>query len=151
MDRPPAPEWAIIYDGLDVVTSDDCSWEEAPGNGVLAVVFRSVETGWSIAQPGDYYIRLENNEFIAVGYDSVIDYVCNVFEQASILTLGAPTLFVLNSGKTVDKDGLILHAIDKGFMKRGRMVTRDEYAQATGLALKIMENVKKTAKFKWER
>jgi hypothetical protein len=150
MGRSRAPAWAIIYDGLDVISSDDCSWEEADANGVLAIVFRSVETGWSIAQPGDYYVRLEENEFLPVGYDAVIDYICNVFEQAGVYNTGFPTIFVLNSGKLVDKDGLILHALEEGLMKRGRMVTRTMWAEATGLALQIMGNVKKTGRFKWE-
>lgn len=151
MDRSRAPEWAIIYDGLDVVTSDDSSWEDAEGNGVLAIVFRSVETGWSIAQPGDYYIRLEGNEFIAVGYDSVIDYMVNVFEVAEIYNWWrSPTTFRLLSGEMVDKDGLIIYAIENGLMKRGRMVTRTQWAQATGLALELMASVKKTGRFRWE-
>ena len=151
MDRPRAPEWAIIYDGLDVVTSDDSSWEDAEGNGVLAIVFRSVETGWSIAQPGDYYIRLEGNEFIPIGYDSVVDHMVNVFEVAEIYNWwSSHTTFRLLSGEFVDKDGLIIYAIESGLMKRGRMVTRQEWGQATGLALELMSNVKKTGRFKWE-
>lgn len=151
MDRSRAPEWAIIYDGLDVVTSDDSSWEDVEGNGVLAIVFRSVETGWSIAQPGDYYIRLEGNEFVAIGYDSVIDYMVNVFEVAEIYNWWrSPTTFRLLSGEMVDKDGLIIYAIENGLMKRGRMVTRTQWAQATGLALELMASVKKTGRFRWE-
>lgn len=151
MDRSRAPEWAIIYDGLDVVTSDDSSWEDAEGNGVLAIVFRSVETGWSIAQPGDYYIRLEGNEFIAIGYDSVVDHMVNVFEVAEVYNWwSSSTTFRLLSGEFVDKDGLILFAIENGLMKRGRMVTRTQWAQATGLALELMASVKKTGRFRWE-
>ena len=146
-----APEWAIIYSGLSIFTSIDGSWEDAPANGVLAIVFQSSETGWSIAQPGDYYVRLERNEFVPVGYDSVIDYMINVFREALVLHIGCPTRFILRrSGRLVDKDGLILFALQKGFMKRGRMVTRTEWAKATGVALEIMRNVKKTGKFKWE-
>ncbi len=151
MDRSKAPDWVIIYDGLDAVTSDEYTWEDADGNGVLAIVFRSVETGWSISQPGDYYIRLEGNEFIALGYDSVIDYMVNVFEVAEIYNWwSSPTTFRLLSGEIVDKDGLIIYAIETGLMKRGRMVTRHEWAQATGLALRLMDGVKKTGRFKWE-
>lgn len=150
MDRPKAPDWAIIYAGLDVFTSDEGSWADAPGNGVLAIVFRSVETGWSIAQPGDYYMRLEGNEFIPVGYDSVIDYMVNVFQVADVYNTGIPTIFILRNGKLVDKDGLILFAIEEGYMKRGRMVTRQEWGQASGKALELMGGLKKTGRFKWE-
>jgi len=151
MSHSKAPDWAIIYAGLTVFTSDDGDWEDAPGDGVLAIVFRSVETGWSIAQPGDYYVRLEGNEFVAVGYDSVVDYCVNVFRVALVQHVGSPTQFMLRkSGCLVDKDGLILFAIEHGFMKRGRMTTRFEWGQASGLALELMANVKKTARFKWE-
>lgn len=151
MGRPTAPDWAIIYAGLDFFTSDDGLWAEAPANGVLGIVFRSVETGWSIVQPGDYYIRLEENEFLAIGYDAVVDYMVNVFRAAVVNRIGAPTTFVLRkSSLLVDKDGLILFALEEGLMKRGRMVTRQEWAQATGLALELMVSVKKTAAFKWE-
>lgn len=151
MGRSRAPAWAIIYDGLDVITSDDSSWEEADADGVLAIVFRSVETGWSIAQTGDYYIRLGGNEIVPIGYDSVIDHMVNVFEQAHIYNTGFPTVFILNDGKLVDKDGLIIFALENGFMKRGRMVTRHQWGKATELAREIMGNVKKTARFKWEK
>ena len=146
-----APKWAVIYAGLKVFTSNDGSWEDAPGNGVLAIVYKSVETGWSIAQPGDYYVRLEDNEFLPLGYDSVVDWLVNVFRVALVQHVGSPTQFMLRkSGRIVDKDSLILFAITHGFMKRGRMTTRKEWGQATGLAAEIMRNVKKTARFKWE-
>lgn len=145
------PDWAIIYAGLTIFTSHDGPWSLAPANGVLAIVYRSVETGWSLAQSKDYYIRLEGNEFLSIGYDAVIDHMINVFKVAKVNRIGAPTTFVLiNSSKVVDKDGLILFALQEGLMKRGRMVTRDEWAAASGLALKLMGNFKKTARFKWE-
>lgn len=151
MSHSEGPEWAIIYSGLTVLTSEVVTWADAPETGLLAIVFQSPETGWSIAQPGDYYVKLEGNEFIALGYDSVVDYMCNVFRVAMVQRIGAPTLFILRkSGQLLDKDGLILFALKEGLMKRGRMVTRTEWAQATGLALEIMGNVKKTGRFEWE-
>ena len=151
MSHSKGPDWAIVYAGLTVVTSDDVSWKEAPGNGVLAIVYKSIETGWSIAQPGDYYARLEENEFVPIGYDSVVDWMVNVFRVALVQHIGSPTQFMLRkSGRLVDKDSLILFGIEEGLIKRGRMVTRTEWGQATGIALELMRNVKKTASFKWE-
>lgn len=156
MSRLKAPEWAIIYAGYKVFTSDDGSWIDAPASGVLAIVYQSPETGWSIAQggptkQGDYYVRLENNEVVPVGYDSVVDWMVNVFQAAHVFHIGLPTKFILNeSGALVDKDGLILYALEKGLMKQGRMVTREEWAWATGMALAIMGALKKTGHFKWE-
>lgn len=147
-----APDWAIIYAGLKIVTSEEKTWVEAPSDGVLAIVYRSKETGWSIAQPGDYYVRLDGNEFLPIGYDAVIDWMVNVFRVAQVQHIGSPTQFFLNkSGRLVDKDGLILFALEEGLMKRGRMTTREEWAKATSLALEIMGNVKKTGRFRWEK
>lgn len=116
-DKPEAPDWAIIYDDYSVFTSDDGSFEDAPAWGVQAIVFRSVETGWSIATTGAYFIRLPDGDFLPIGDDALMDYAANVWKKVKV----------------------------------GRMISQKEWGKISGLALELMGDVKKTARFKWEK
>lgn len=77
-------EWAIIYDGLGVFTNLDGSWEEAPAWGAQAIVYKSIETGWSICTTGDHFIQLSNGEFLPIGDNALQDYAANVWKKIKV-------------------------------------------------------------------
>ena len=49
-----------------------------------AIVYRSAETGWSIATAEDYFIRLPNGEFLPINENALQDYVANVWKLAKV-------------------------------------------------------------------
>lgn len=77
-------EWAVIYGDRSVFTNLDGSWEEAPAWGVQAIIYRSAETGWSIATAEDYFIRLPDGEFLPINENALQDYVANVWKLAKV-------------------------------------------------------------------
>lgn len=79
-----SPEWAVIYSDQSVFSNLDGTWEEAPGFGIQAIVYKSKETGWSIATDGHYYTRLSDGSFLPLGFDALMDYVVNVWGVAKI-------------------------------------------------------------------
>lgn len=78
------PDWLIVYDDYSVFSSLDGTWEDAPGWGIQAIVYRNVETGWSPVTTDDYYIRLEDGSFLGIGENALVDYVVNVWKRAKV-------------------------------------------------------------------
>lgn len=83
-DRSTAPEWAIVYDDLTYFTNLDGTWEDAPAYGSQAIVYLSVETGWSICTTGDHFLRLENGDFLPISEAALQDYAANVWKKIKV-------------------------------------------------------------------
>ena len=80
-------DWIIFYGEHDkppTFSSDDGAWEDAPAWGIQAIVYRNIETGWSVVTTGDYYIRLDDGSFLPLGEDALLDYVANVWKVAKV-------------------------------------------------------------------
>jgi hypothetical protein len=77
-------EWAAIYADESIFTNLDGTWEEAPAWGMQAIVYKSVETGWSICTTGDSFHRLPSGDFIPLGEDALKDYAANVWKTIKV-------------------------------------------------------------------
>lgn len=77
-------EWIAFYDDGSTFDSDQGSWEEAPAWSIQAIAYKASETGWSICTDGDYFIRLENGEFLPLDKDGLVDYAANVWRKAKV-------------------------------------------------------------------
>lgn len=110
------PEWVAIYSDKSVFSSLDGTWEEAPAWGMCAVIYQSVETGWSPCLSGDYFIKLDDGSFLGIDETGLIDHAANVWKK----------------------------------IKVGRYISRDEYNEVVAIAFDMMQDIRKTAKFRNE-
>ncbi len=77
--------WKIYYANGSTFDSNDGSWKEKPGWGILAVVYFRPDSddpkiggrGWEIASGGDFYVRYADNTVISMDRDSLMDYIVN--------------------------------------------------------------------------
>lgn len=75
----PAPTWIIVHSDGSMTSSENYSWEEAPGYDCQAVLFRDPQNGWTIRHQADYYYLNQEGAIIGMtGLDSLLDYVINV-------------------------------------------------------------------------
>ena len=78
------PEWVAVYSDKSVFSSLDGSWEDAPAWGMQAVIYQSVETGWSSCLSGDYFIRLDDGAFLGIDDTGLRDYAANVWKKIKV-------------------------------------------------------------------
>ena len=79
MGKTSPPDWVVIYDDLTTFKSTQGSFADAPAWGMQAVVYRNIETGWSVCTGGDYFVRLDDGTFLALDKDGLVDYAANVW------------------------------------------------------------------------
>ena len=76
-------EWTIFYGDGSTFSNIDGDWKDAPGWGVIAIVYRDPEDGWAIAHQGDFYVIAENGTVVPIGSDGLLDYAVNVLGMKS--------------------------------------------------------------------
>lgn len=68
-------DWKILYDNLSEFNSDMGTVQDAPPFGVLAILYPDPTVGRSILHGADYYLYLDNKEWIGADWFGMIDHV----------------------------------------------------------------------------
>lgn len=97
--------WKIYYADGSTFSNLDGSWEDAPAWGILGIVIKSKETGWSIVSGGDFYVMTEDGEIINIDRLGFADYIVNVFRKAKVgRMVGREEWLRLSKTANQDKD-----------------------------------------------